>query len=52
MDLKAKAKGLSSIKGLRIDGRGNELIFDDAGLVSEDVELDASSLGRRTRSLR
>ena len=53
MDLKAiKAKDYSSIKGTWIDGRGNELVFDDKGLVSEDVELDASSFSRRTRLLR
>lgn len=48
MDLKAiKAKDYSSIKGTWIDGRGNELIFDDKGLVSEDVELDASSFKQK-----
>ena len=48
MDLKAiKAKDYSSIKGTWIDGRGNELVFDDKGLVSEDVELDASSFKQK-----
>ena len=48
MDLKAiKAKDYSSIKGTWIDGRGNELFFDDKGLVSEDVELDASSFKQK-----
>lgn len=28
-------------------GRGNELVFDDKGLVSEDVELDASSFKQK-----
>jgi len=50
MDLKAiKAKDYSSIKGTWIDGRGNELVFDDKGLVSEDVELDASSFKSKDR---
>ena len=48
MDLKAiKAKDYSSIKGTWIDGRGNELVFDDKGLVSEDVELNASSFKQK-----
>ena len=48
MDLKAiKAKDYSSIKGTWIDGRGNELVFDDKGLVSEDVELDASNFKQK-----
>ena len=48
MDLKAiKAKDYSSIKGTWIDGRGNELVFDEKGLVSEDVELDASSFKQK-----
>lgn len=48
MDLKAiKAKDYSSIQGTWIDGRGNELVFDDKGLVSEDVELDASSFKQK-----
>lgn len=48
MDLKEiKAKNYSSIKGTWIDGRGNELVFDDKGLVSEDVELDASSFKQK-----
>lgn len=48
IDLKAiKAKDYSSIKGTWIDGRGNELVFDDMGLVSEDVELDASSFKQK-----
>ena len=48
MDLKAiKAKDYSSIKGTWIDGRGNELVFDDKGLVSEDVELDGSSFKQK-----
>ena len=48
MDLKAiKAKDYSSIKGTWIDGRGNELVFDDKGLVSKDVELDASSFKQK-----
>lgn len=48
MDLKAiKAKNYSSIKGTWIDGHGNELVFDDKGLVSEDVELDASSFKQK-----
>ena len=48
MDLKAiKAKDYSSIKGTWIDGRGNELVFDDKGLVSEDAELDASSFKQK-----
>ena len=48
MDLKAiKAKDYSSIKGTWIDGRGNELVFDDKGLVSEDVELDSSSFKQK-----
>ena len=48
MDLKAiKAKDYSSIKGTWIDGRGNELVFDDKGLVREDVELDASSFKQK-----
>lgn len=50
MDLKAiKAKDYSSIKGTWVDGRGNELVFDDKGLVSEDVELDASSFKQKDR---
>ena len=48
MDLKAiKDKDYSSIKGTWIDGRGNELVFDDKGLVSEDVELNASSFKQK-----
>lgn len=48
IDLKAiKAKDYSSIKGTWIDGRGNELVVDDMGLVSEDVELDASSFKQK-----
>ena len=48
MDLKSiKAKDYSSIKGTWIDGRGNELVFDDKGLVSEDAELDASSFKQK-----
>ena len=48
MDLKAiKDKDYSSIKGTWIDGRGNELVFDDKGLVREDVELDASSFKQK-----
>ena len=48
MDLKAiKAKDYSSIKGTWIDGRGNELVFDDRGLVSEDVELDTASFKQK-----
>ena len=50
MDLKAlKAKDYSSIKGTWIDGRGNELVFDDKGLVSEDVELNASSFKQKNQ---
>lgn len=48
MDLKAiKNKDYSSIEGTWIDGHGNELVFDDKGLVSEDVELDASSFKQK-----
>ena len=48
MDLKAiKAMDYSSIKGTWVDGRGNELVFDDKGLVREDVELDASSFKQK-----
>lgn len=48
MDLKGiKDKDYSSIKGTWIDGRGNELVFDDKGLVSEDVELNASSFKQK-----
>jgi len=48
MDLEAiKDKDYSSIKGTWIDGRGNELVFDDKGLVSEDVELNASSFKQK-----
>ena len=48
MDLKViKAKDYSSIKGTWIDGRGNELVFDDQGLVSEDVELNGSSFKQK-----
>ena len=48
MDLKdIKSKDYSSIKGTWIDGRGNELVFDDKGLVSEDVELDVASFKQK-----
>ena len=48
IDLKAiKAKDYSSIQGTWIDGRGNKLVFDDKGLVSEDVELDVSSFKQK-----
>ena len=48
MDLKViKNKDYSSIEGTWIDGHGNELVFDDKGLVSEDVELDASSFKQK-----
>ncbi len=47
-----KAKDYSSIKGTWIDGRGNELVFDDKGLVSGMLSLMHRALSRRTRSLR
>ena len=53
MDLKAiKAKDYSSIKGTWIDGRGNELVFDDRGWAAGVSDLVHQALSRRTRSLR